>query len=103
MCFLPALFEEGFAGGCAEAGIAGRGMATSAGDTSVKPEDPLSILPSILVFLSPLVAHGRPQLVSASGHPELRSGGLLLAGLGQPRQRGCLFLHSMLFPIFDEI
>ena len=39
MCFLPALFKVGFAGGCAEGGSAGGGMATSAGDTFVELEE----------------------------------------------------------------
>ena len=39
-----------------------------------------------LVSLFPLVAHGRPQLMTASGHPELESGVRLLARLGQPRK-----------------
>ena len=38
--FPPDLFEIGFAGECAEGEIAGGGMATSAGDTSVELEDP---------------------------------------------------------------
>ena len=37
----PNVFEVRFVGGCAEGGIAGSGMATSAGDTSVELEDPL--------------------------------------------------------------
>ena len=40
--FPPALFEEDFAGGCAERRIAGDGIATSAGDTSVGLEDLLA-------------------------------------------------------------
>ena len=39
LCLSPDLFEEGFAGGCAERGIAGGGMATSAGDTPVELVD----------------------------------------------------------------
>ena len=38
LCFPPALFEAGFAGGCAGEGSAGGNMATSAGDTSVELE-----------------------------------------------------------------
>ena len=45
LCVPPALIEIGFAGGCAERGIAGGGMATAAEDTSVELEDPLSVLP----------------------------------------------------------
>ena len=41
MCFPPDLFVLGFAGGCAERIIAGGGMATSAGGTSVELEDTL--------------------------------------------------------------
>ena len=43
----PDLFEEGFAGGCAERGIAGGGTATSTGDTSVQLED-LLVNPSVM-------------------------------------------------------
>ena len=46
LCFLPALFELGFAGGCAEGGTAGGGISTSAGDTSVELDDPL-VNPSV--------------------------------------------------------
>ena len=46
---------------------------------------------TILVNLFPLVAHGRPQFVSAAGHPELGSGDRLLARLEQPSECGCLF------------
>ena len=38
LCFPPALFEAGVAGGCAGEGSAGGSMATSAGDTSVELE-----------------------------------------------------------------
>ena len=41
LCFPPDLLDVGFAGGCAEGRIAGGGMASSAGDTSVEHEDPL--------------------------------------------------------------
>ena len=37
------------------------------------------MIETILVILFPLVAHGRSQLVSASGHPEHGSGELLHA------------------------
>ena len=51
---------------------------------------PLSILPrmieALLVTLLPLVARGGPQLVSASGRPELRSGVRLFARLGPPQE-----------------
>ena len=46
---------------------------------------------AILVSLFPLVACGQTQLLSASSHPELRSGDRLLARLGQPREYGCRF------------
>ena len=46
LCFPPDLFEVGFAGGCAEGGISGGGMATSAGDTSVELDDTL-VNPSV--------------------------------------------------------
>ena len=61
---------------------------------------PLSILPSmveaIVVFLYPFVVYDRPQLVSASGHPELWSGGHVLARLGQPKECGCRFYTRFL-------
>ena len=38
---------------------------------------------TVLVILFPLLGHGRPQLVSACGHPEHGSGYRLLARLGQ--------------------
>ena len=38
-CFPPDVFKVGFDGGCAEGGIAGSGMATSAGRPSVELED----------------------------------------------------------------
>ena len=83
-----------FAGGCAERRIAGGGMATSAGDTCVELEDPLvnpSGCEAIRAFLFPLKPHGRQQLVSASGHSELRSCDRLLGRLGQPKKSGCRF------------
>ena len=40
---------------------------------------------AVLVILFPLVADGRPHLVSASGHSELGSGDRLLARLGEPK------------------
>ena len=92
LCFPPAFFEEGFAGGWAEGGIAGGGIATSARDTSVE----LEFNPSTLAI--PLVARGRPQPVSASSRPELRSGVRLLAFLGPPRQ-WLSVLHSMFLPV----
>ena len=46
LCFPLDLFEVGFAEGCADGGIAGGGMATSAGDTSVELEDRL-VNPSV--------------------------------------------------------
>ena len=39
LCLPPALLEKRFAGGCEEGGIAGGGMATSAGDASVELDD----------------------------------------------------------------
>ena len=39
MSFPFDLFQKVFAGGCAEGGIAGGGLATSTGDTSVELED----------------------------------------------------------------
>ena len=57
LCFPLDLFGVSFAGGCAERRIAG--------DASVELDG------AILVILFPHVARGRPQLVSASGHPEL--------------------------------
>ena len=42
--FLGDLFIVVSAGGCAERGIAGGGISTSAGDTSLELEDPLAIL-----------------------------------------------------------
>ena len=78
----------------------------SAGDTSVELEDLLVILPwmveAILVSLFPLVAHGRPQLVSASHHPELGSGDRSLARLEQPRGCGCRFYRRFVSQV-DEI
>ena len=41
---------------------------------------------ALLVILLPLVARGGPQLVSASGRPELRSGVRLSARLGPPQE-----------------
>ena len=46
LCLPPDLFEVGFAGGCAERGIAGGGITTSSGETSVELEDPL-VHPSV--------------------------------------------------------
>ena len=50
---------------------------------------PLLVLPwmfeATLVILFPRVPHGSPQLVSASSHPQLWSGGRLLSRLWQPR------------------
>ena len=46
---------------------------------------------AILVSLFPLVAHGDPQLVSASGHPEPWSGVQVLERLEQPRECDCRF------------
>ena len=48
-------------------------------------------------FLFPHVARGRPEIVSASGRPDLWSGDRLLARLGPPRECGCRFY------ILDEI
>ena len=75
---LPALFERGFAGGCAE------------GRRPSNMHIPLMV-EAVLVILFSLVARGRPQLVSASRRPELRSGVRLLARLGPPRECGCRF------------
>ena len=41
---------------------------------------------AILVMLFLHVARGRPQIVSASGRPELRSGVRLFARLGPPQE-----------------
>ena len=82
MCFPHDLFEVGFAEGCAEGGIAGGGMATSAGNTSVELAG--------------------PQLVSASGRPQLWSGVWLMALLGPPSECGCRFC-TRCSPILDEI
>ena len=49
LCFPLALFEAGLAGGCAEGGSAGGGIATSAGDMSVELEDP-PVKPSVNGF-----------------------------------------------------
>ena len=68
------LFEAGFAGGCADGGIAGGGMATSAGDTSVELEGRL-VNPSrerfeaTLVILFPHVACGRPPACAGLRSP----------------------------------
>ena len=40
LCFLPALFQVGFAGGCAEGRSAGGGISKSAGETSVELDAP---------------------------------------------------------------
>ena len=92
---LSCIAEVSFVGGRTERRNAGGGNSTSAGETSVELDDPLLILPwlveAILDNLFPLVAHGRQQLVSASGRPELQSGVRLLARLSQPRESGCRF------------
>ena len=53
---------------------------------------------TILAILFPLVAHGHPQLVSASGHPEHGSGDRLLAR-GRPfKESGCRFDTQLFLP-----
>ena len=46
MCFLPALFEVGFAEGCQEGGNAGGGISSSAKETPVELSD-LLVGPSV--------------------------------------------------------
>ena len=60
------------------------------------------MIEAILLFPFPLVSRRRPQLVSASGRPKLRSGVRLLARLGPPRGCGCLF-RTRCSHIIDEI
>ena len=86
LCFLPDLFETGFAGRRVEGSIAAGGVATSAGDTSVELDDPLDN-PSLNGWF-PHVARGRSHLVLASGRPELWFGVRLLARLQPQRQCG---------------
>ena len=75
-------------------------MFTSAGDTSVELEDHL-VNEWLIATLYPLVALGRPQLVSASCRPQLLSGIRLHARLGQPWNMvvgvtiSCLILDEM--------
>ena len=65
-----------------------------------------SVLPwmeeAIQVIFFPLVARGRPQLVSASRHPELWSGVRLLALLGPPGECVCRF-YSRRCPSLHEM
>ena len=87
--FLPDLFEVGFAGGCAERGIAGRWYGhVSWTDVCRTSRYPCS---SFREWLKPLwyyclfFARSRPQLVFASDRPELWSGVRLLARPGSPK------------------
>ena len=50
---------------------------------------------AILVFLFPHFAGGRPQLVSASGRPELRSGVRLFARPGTTKGMWLSVFHSL--------
>ena len=75
LCFPPALFEVGFAGGCAEGESAGGGISTSAGATSAELDDPRVDPP-----------------VTGRSH----------SGKAQLRDCGCLF-HNRCFPILDEL
>ena len=100
LCSPLALFEVSVAGGCAEGGSAGGGMATSAGDTSVGFEHLL-----VYPFVNGWSHSGNSASTRRSRsttarvcfrHPELWSDVQVLARRGQRRKSGCQF-HMRLF------
>ena len=94
LCFAPAMLEVGFAGGWRReedvlAVVFPRKLEKHLSNLTIS----LSILPwvfdAVLANPFPLRAHGRPQLVSASNHPEVVSGDRLIARHGQPNECSC--------------
>ena len=108
--FRPALIQKGFARGCAQGRTAFGGTSNvSWRDVRQSKFDEPQCqsfrerMRPILVIPHLRVAYGRPQLVSASDHPELWSGGRLLARLGQPRECGCRLYKKNVSPILGEM